>query len=82
MSPVLTNTSLMVLRLCGKYLHLMRALRPIATDVFASMAQLVDYYALVVHAFFTQSLVSSGRKLVFTLSHLSFVSSQFRIQIT
>ena len=35
----------------------MRALQPIASSVFTSMTQLLDYYLLVVHTFFTQNLV-------------------------
>ena len=56
---VLTNTSLMLLRLCGKYLHLMKALEPIASNVFTSMTQLIEFYLLVVHEFFAKAAVSS-----------------------
>ncbi len=43
----------------GKYIHLMRALEPIASSVFVSMTQLLDYYLLVVYTFFTRNLVSN-----------------------
>ena len=57
--PVLTNTSLMLLRLCGKYTHLMKDLKPIASDVFRAMTQLLDFYVIAVYAFFTKDLVRS-----------------------
>lgn len=56
--PILTNTSLMILRLCGKYIHLMKALEPIASNVFISMMQLLEYYLFVVYNFFTKDLSS------------------------
>ena len=55
--PILTNTSLMLLRLCGKYIHLMKDLQPIASDVFRAMTQLLDFYVIVVYNFFTKDLV-------------------------
>ena len=54
---MLTNTSLMLLRLCGKYTHLMKDLKPIASDVFRAMTQLLDFYVIAVYAFFTKDLV-------------------------
>jgi hypothetical protein len=54
----------MLLRLWGKYLHLMRALGPIAPNVFHSMTQLLDFYALVVHEFFTQNLVRRDAAII------------------
>ena len=56
--PILSNTSLMMLRLFGKYLHLMQMLEPISTDVFKAMTQLLDYYLVNVHTFFLPYLVS------------------------
>ena len=53
----MTNTSLMLLRLCGKYTHLMKDLKPIASDVFRAMTQLLDFYVIAVYAFFTKDLV-------------------------
>lgn len=47
----------MILRLCGKYIHLMKALEPIASNVFISMMQLLEYYLFVVYNFFTKDLV-------------------------
>lgn len=48
----------MLLRLCGKYLHLMQALEPIASNVFVSMSQLIDFYVLAVFEFFSRDQVS------------------------
>ncbi|KAF5290040.1 hypothetical protein FQA39_LY14821 [Lamprigera yunnana] len=60
-APILTNTSLSVLRQIGKYLQMCRLLRPIAFDIILCMAQLFDFYVYVVHFFFSADLtVSSG----------------------
>ena len=56
--PIVTNTSLMLLRLCGKYLHLLQTLEPISIEVFACMTNLLDFYTLTVFDLFTQDLVS------------------------
>lgn len=58
-SPILTNTTLTVLRHCGKYLQMSHLLRPIAFEVIVCMSQLFDYYLYAVHAFFTADLVRS-----------------------
>jgi hypothetical protein len=58
-APILTNTTLMVLRQCGKYLQMSRLLRPIASEVIVCMSELFDYYLYAVHAFFTTDLVRS-----------------------
>ena len=68
-APILTNTTLTVLRHCGKYLQMSRLLRPIASEVIMSMSQLFEYYLYAVHAFFTTDLVSvrcsnTGDKMV------------------
>ena len=56
-SVMLTNSSLMIIRLWGKYLHLMKVLSPVAVNVFSSMAQLLDYYTLSVYDYFTRNQV-------------------------
>lgn len=56
--PIVANTTLTVLRLCGKYLQMGRLLKPIALDVILSMCQLFDYYLYNVYHFFTKDLVS------------------------
>ena len=56
--PVLTNTSLMLLRLWGKYLHLLQMLEPISDEVFLAMTNLMDFYLFNVYQAFTKDLVS------------------------
>lgn len=56
-SPILSNTTLSVLRLCGKYLQMCRLLKPIALDVIKCMCQLFDYYLYNICHFFTADLV-------------------------
>ncbi|XP_066997108.2 syndetin [Anabrus simplex] len=58
-APVLTNTSLSVLRQCGKYLQLSRLLRPVTNDVLLCVSQLLDYYLYAVYVFFTADLMES-----------------------
>lgn len=58
-APILSNTTLTVLRQCGKYLQMSRLLRPIASEVIVYMSELLDYYLYAVHAFFSTRLVSS-----------------------
>ena len=48
----LANTTLMLLRLFGRYTHLARLLHPIAGDILRGMTQVFQYYAYTVHAFF------------------------------
>lgn len=55
-APILTNTTLTVLRQCGKYVQMSRLLRPIAFEVIVCMSQLFDYYLFAVHTFFTEDL--------------------------
>lgn len=50
--PLLTNTTLNVLRLFGKYMQMMTVLKPIAYDVTVCMTQLFDYYMFAVYIFF------------------------------
>ena len=56
--PLLTNTTLTVLRHCGKYLQMSRLLRTVAMDVIICFSQLFQYYLYAVHAFFTADHVS------------------------
>ncbi|KAL5006892.1 hypothetical protein ScPMuIL_015698 [Solemya velum] len=50
--PIVTNTSLNVFRVIGKYMQMMTVLKPIAFDVMTCMAQLLDYYLYTVYIFF------------------------------
>ncbi|CAG9862024.1 unnamed protein product [Phyllotreta striolata] len=62
-SPILTNTTLTVLRQMGKYLQMSRLLKPIADRIISCMNQLFDYYLYSVHSFFTVDLSVSATNL-------------------
>lgn len=47
--PVLTNSSLNVLRLFGRYIQMMRFLEPIAYEILKRIYNLLDYYTIVVY---------------------------------
>jgi hypothetical protein len=49
---IVTNTTLNVCRLFGKYMQMMLVLKPIAFDVIVYMTQLFDYYLYAVYSFF------------------------------
>ncbi|XP_015362212.1 syndetin isoform X2 [Marmota monax] len=51
-APILTNTTLNVIRLVGKYMQMMNILKPIAFDVIHFMSQLFDYYLYAIYTFF------------------------------
>lgn len=59
-APILTNTTLTVLRQMGKYLQMSRLLKPIAYNIIMCMNQLFDFYLYAVHAFFTSDLVNNA----------------------
>ncbi|XP_041367289.1 syndetin-like [Gigantopelta aegis] len=63
-APFITNTTLNVLRVVGKYLQMMTVLKPVAFDVINYMSQLFDYILYTVHAFFgTDTSVSSDKSV-------------------
>ncbi|XP_046985077.1 syndetin [Schistocerca americana] len=73
--PVLTTTTLTVLRYCGKYLQMSQLLRRIASDVIAGMIQLFEYYMYAVFVFFTADLqgpenYTFSLRLQATLKHI------------
>uniref|UniRef100_A0A7M4FA69 VPS50 subunit of EARP/GARPII complex n=1 Tax=Crocodylus porosus TaxID=8502 RepID=A0A7M4FA69_CROPO len=70
-APILTNTTLNVIRLVGKYMQMMNILKPIAFDVIHFMSQLFDYYLYAVYTFF-------GRNDTFELTGLGLSSSRLR----
>jgi len=72
--PVITTTSLMLLRLCGKYLHLMQKLQPIATSVFIAMTQLIDFYFINVHSIFSSDLSYESHHVIWSAKYASVVS--------
>ncbi|KAM9737540.1 syndetin isoform 2-T2 [Menidia menidia] len=70
-APILTNTTLNVIRLVGKYLQMMNILKPIAFDVIHCVSQLFDYYLYAVYTFF-------GRNDMYESSGLGLISSRLR----
>lgn len=70
-APILTNTTLNVIRLVGKYMQMMNILKPIAFDVIHCMSQLFDYYLYAVYTFF-------GRNDMYESSGLGLISSRLR----
>lgn len=62
-TPILTNTSLSILRQMGKYLQMSRLLKPIAYKIIMSMNELFDYYLYAVHDFFASDLTIPSRTL-------------------
>uniref|UniRef100_A0A8C5BDB7 VPS50 subunit of EARP/GARPII complex n=1 Tax=Gadus morhua TaxID=8049 RepID=A0A8C5BDB7_GADMO len=57
-APILTNTTLNVIRLLGKYMQMMNILKPIAFDVIHCVSQLFDYYLYAVYTFFGRNDMS------------------------
>lgn len=58
--PCITNTTLNVLRVFGKYMQMMNVLKPIAFDVVICMSQLFDYYLFSVASFFAPEVMVDG----------------------
>ncbi|XP_070199146.1 syndetin-like [Littorina saxatilis] len=56
--PIITMTTLNVLRVVGKYLQMVSVLQPIAFDVISCMSQLFDYYLYTVFCFFATDRIS------------------------
>ncbi|XP_018307537.1 syndetin [Mycetomoellerius zeteki] len=54
--PMVTNTTLSILRVCGKYLQMSKLLRSIAVTVIQSMIQFFELCFYTVHLFFTSDL--------------------------
>ncbi|CAH1787995.1 unnamed protein product [Owenia fusiformis] len=75
LGPVLTNTTLNVIRLIGKYAQMMSVLKPIAFDVIICMSQIFDYYLYTIYSFFGIDLgdvneLSLSNKLRTTLKRI------------
>ncbi|XP_034375196.1 syndetin isoform X1 [Arvicanthis niloticus] len=70
-APILTNTTLNVIRLVGKYMQMMNILKPIAFDVIHFMSQLFDYYLYAIYTFF-------GRNDSFESTGLGLSSSRLK----
>eukprot|EP01137_Pigoraptor_chileana_P037684 Opistho-2@35159 len=63
LGPMLTTTTLNYVRLMGRYVHMMDALKPIALDVVIAIAEIFDYYLYAVFRFFGSpgsSLIAGG----------------------
>lgn len=61
--PLLTNTTLTVMRHCGKYLKICNILKSISEDVVICLCQLFEYYLYSVHLLFiSDTLVGSIKK--------------------
>ncbi|CAG2107981.1 unnamed protein product [Medioppia subpectinata] len=54
---IMTNTTLNILRLFGKYMQMMSILRPIAFDAMLCLFQLFDYYLYAVYKFFGRDML-------------------------
>uniref|UniRef100_A0A8C2PRT3 VPS50 EARP/GARPII complex subunit n=2 Tax=Cyprinus carpio TaxID=7962 RepID=A0A8C2PRT3_CYPCA len=74
-APILTNTTLNVIRLVGKYMQMMNILKPIAFDVIHCVSQLFDYYLYAVYTFF-------GRNDMYESSGLGLISSRLRTTLS
>lgn len=75
--PIITNTTLNVCRLFGKYIQMMMVLQPIAFDVIICLTKLFDYYLYTVYTFFAAEADTSstndvllGSKLRTTLKRI------------
>ncbi|KAK1880088.1 Syndetin, partial [Dissostichus eleginoides] len=65
-APILTNTTLNVIRLVGKYMQMMSILKPIAFDVIHCVSQLFDYYLYAVYTFFGRNDMNESEVNVWT----------------
>ncbi|XP_072029065.1 syndetin-like isoform X2 [Amphiura filiformis] len=73
---ILSNTTLNILRLFGKYMQMVAVLKPIAFDVVICMSQLFDYYLYAVYTFFSTDLsdalgLSLSNKIRTTLQRIN-----------
>lgn len=59
--PLLTNTTLTVMRHCGKYLKICTILKSISEDVVTCLCQLFEYYLYSVHLLFTSDNLVSNK---------------------
>ncbi|KAF7285885.1 hypothetical protein GWI33_009363 [Rhynchophorus ferrugineus] len=62
-APILTNTTLSILRQMGKYIQMSRLLKSIAYQIITSMNQLFDFYLYSIHLFFANDLTVSGNNI-------------------
>ncbi|KAK7500494.1 hypothetical protein BaRGS_00008401 [Batillaria attramentaria] len=62
--PIITNTTINVLRVVGKYLQMISVLHPIAFDVISCMSQLFEYYLYTIFSFFATDGISQDDRTV------------------
>lgn len=55
-----TNTALNVVRLTGRYMHIMYLLRSISHDITKALMELFDYYFFTVYRFFAVDALNTG----------------------
>lgn len=73
-SILLTNTTLTVLRHCGRYLQMSRLLRAFTSDVLLYLGQLFEYYLYAVCTFFTANLhITSCSSILYSIQKLTAV---------
>ncbi|XP_012938430.1 syndetin [Aplysia californica] len=64
--PLITNTTLNVLRVMGKYLQMISVLKPISFEVISCMSQLFDYYMYTVYSFFASETTPGNVRTINT----------------
>lgn len=69
--PLLTNTTLTVMRHCGKYLKICNILKSISEDVVTCLCQLFEYYLYSVHLLFTSDTLVGIKNSQFCYNELS-----------
>jgi len=58
-----SNTAIMVLRLVGRYSHMMKVLTPIAEEVWRGICQLFEFYLYTVNMFFSRDLLDTEQNV-------------------
>lgn len=58
--PIITNTTLNVLRICGKYLQVTQIFKEVTQLIIQYMVQIFELYFYTVHSFFTVDLVTDS----------------------
>merc|ERR1712142_1022804 len=58
-----SNTAIMVLRLIGRYTHMMKVLTPIAEEVWKGICQLFEFYLYTVNMFFSRDLLDTEQSV-------------------
>lgn len=56
--PIITNTTLNIIRLFGKYIHMLSIFKIISTEVISYLMQLFDFYLFYIYQHFAQDEVN------------------------